>query len=85
MASSQLKEHFYRDTVMSLDSLSKQYDSLLETIAAKSIPSVNTLKTQGSDDLDFHNISVWCIKDALSEAFKAGFAIGQTTRPLSGL
>lgn len=85
MPSSQLREHFYQDTVITTDSLCKQYDSLLETIVKKSIPGVDTLKPQGSDGLDFHDIHVCCLKDALSEAFKAGFVIGQTTRPLSEL
>ena len=39
---------------------------------AKEILSVSTLKTQNSDDLDFHDISVWAIKDALRVAFIAG-------------
>lgn len=69
--------------VMTEKTLAEDYDSLLETIAIKHIPNLETLKTRKMDDLDFHDISVWCLKDALSAAFKAGFAIGQTTRLLS--
>lgn len=79
----QLREFLYQEASMTEKTLAEQYDSLLETIAVKNLPSVETLKTQNSDSLDFHDISVWCLKNALSEAFKAGFAIGQTTKPLS--
>lgn len=39
----------------------------IEKIAQK-ILNIKTLKTQNSDTLDFHNISVWDLK----EAYKAG-------------
>jgi Family of unknown function (DUF6900) len=31
-----------------------------------------TLQTQNRDDLDFHQVAVWNIREALSEAFHAG-------------
>ncbi len=37
---------------------------------------IDTLETQNSDSLDFHNISVWQIKSALENAFKTGFESG---------
>lgn len=33
---------------------------------------INTLKTQNSDVLDFHNVAVWSIDKALEAAFHAG-------------
>ena len=33
---------------------------------------IETLDTQNSDSLDFHDCSVWCIKEALEAAYEAG-------------
>jgi len=35
---------------------------------------IDTLKTQNSDTLDFHDLAVWQIKDMLEKAYKAGKA-----------
>jgi len=43
----------------------------IEKITQK-ILNIKTLKTQNSDEFDFHNISVWDLKEALKEAYKAG-------------
>ncbi len=43
---------------------------------AKSKLNINTLLTQHSDDLDFHNISVWQMREALLEAYKLGLTVG---------
>jgi hypothetical protein len=43
----------------------------LELIAKKEL-FIETLETQNSDSLDFHEISVWGIKAALEAAFNAG-------------
>ena len=45
--------------------------SLLEEIALKHF-FVQTLQTQNSDRLDFHDVSVWAIESALKAAFEAG-------------
>ncbi|WP_229747907.1 DUF6900 domain-containing protein [Marivita lacus] len=34
--------------------------------------SLETLETRNSDRLDFHDVAVWAIRDALEEAFEAG-------------
>ena len=39
---------------------------------AKNNLFIKTLETQNSDSLDFHDVSVWAIKKALEEAYKAG-------------
>ena len=49
--------------------------SLLEEIALKHF-FLQTLKTQNSDRLDFHDVSVWAIESALKAAFEAGVQAG---------
>jgi hypothetical protein len=39
-------------------------------------PPPETLETRKSDRLDFHDTAVWCIRDALEAAFKAGAELG---------
>lgn len=34
--------------------------------------SIPTLKTRKSDSLDFHEVSVWGLQEALKKAFEAG-------------
>jgi len=34
--------------------------------------TLETLETRNSDSLDFHDVAVWAIKDALQEAYEAG-------------
>ena len=48
-----------------------QIDTILTLIAQKHL-GIETLETRNSDSLDFHDTAVWCIKDALEVAFKAG-------------
>jgi hypothetical protein len=49
-------------------------DALLLEIATKHFHSIETLETQNSDRLDFHDVAVWAIRAALVEAYAAGFA-----------
>lgn len=49
--------------------------SLLEELALKHF-FVQTLKTQNSDRLDFHDVSVWAMESALKAAFEAGVQAG---------
>jgi hypothetical protein len=35
---------------------------------------IETLETQNSDRLDFHDVAVWAIRAALNEAYAAGVA-----------
>jgi hypothetical protein len=39
---------------------------------AQKLLNLETLETQHSDRLDFHDIAVWQIKEALEAAYKAG-------------
>ena len=52
-----------------------QIDTILTLIAQKHL-GVETLKTRNADSLDFHDTAVWCLKDALEAAFKAGVELG---------
>lgn len=52
-----------------------EIDSLLTLIAQKHL-GIDTLQTRHSDSLDFHDTAVWCIRDALEAAFKAGIEVG---------
>lgn len=47
-------------------------DQLLVEIAKKHL-NLETLETRNSDSLDFHDVAVWSLKDALQEAYEAGF------------
>lgn len=52
-----------------------QIDTILTLIAKKHL-GIETLETRKSDRLDFHDTAVWCIRDALEAAFKAGIELG---------
>ena len=52
-----------------------QIDTILTLIAKKHL-GIETLETRKSDRLDFHDTAVWCIRDALNAAFKAGAELG---------
>lgn len=43
----------------------------------KSTSSSTPWKTRKSDSLDFHDVSVWGVKEALIAAYQAGLAAGQ--------
>ena len=49
----------------------QQIDQLLTDIAKKHL-NIETLETRNSDSLDFHDVAVWSLKDALQEAYEAG-------------
>ncbi len=41
---------------------------------------VETLATRSSDRLDFHDVAVWSIREALSAAYDAGETAGRKAR-----
>lgn len=49
----------------------KALEKALEEIAQKRL-CIDTLEEQGSDGLDFHEVAVWSLKEALEEAYKLG-------------
>ena len=55
-----------------------QIDTILTLIAQKHL-GIETLQTRNSDSLDFHDTGVWCLKDALEAAFRAGVELGASS------
>jgi hypothetical protein len=53
-----------------------QLDTLLTQIAQQHL-RIETLETRKSDSLDFHDLAVWCLRDALEAAFNAGVEQGR--------
>ena len=53
----------------------KDLNKLLAQIAKEHL-FIETLETQHSDRLDFHDVAVWAIKSALEAAYAAGKATG---------
>jgi hypothetical protein len=51
-------------------------DDLFTLIAQRHL-NIETLETRKSDGLDFHDVAVWCLKDALEAAFEAGRKAGK--------
>ena len=49
---------------------------LLSLIAEKHL-RIETLETRNADGLDFHDVAVWSLKDALDAAFEAGRKAGK--------
>lgn len=50
---------------------SKVVHKKLEQIAQECL-YIETLETRRMDELDFHDCSVWCLKEALVRAYKLG-------------
>lgn len=49
----------------------KTLENLLQQIALDHL-FIDSLETRNSDQLDFHDVSVWAIKSALMAAYEAG-------------
>ena len=47
-------------------------DRMLEGVAKRAL-EIPTLKERGSDSLDFHEVSVWSLLEALRLAYAAGY------------
>jgi hypothetical protein len=60
----------------------KDLNKLLAKIAKEHL-FIETLETQHSDRLDFHDVAVWCIKSALEAAYAAGIEAGKNTSTTS--
>ena len=55
-----------------------QIQTILTLIANKHL-GIETLEPRNSDRLDFHDCAVWCIRDALEAAFRAGVEVGASS------
>ena len=51
-------------------------ETLLTQIAQQHL-GIETLQTRRSGSLDFHDVAVWCLRDALEAAFNAGVEQGR--------
>lgn len=60
----------------------KDLNKLLAQIAKEHM-FIETLETQHSDRLDFHDVAVWSIKSALEAAYAAGIEAGKNTSTTS--
>jgi len=60
----------------------KDLNKLLAQIAKEHL-FIETLETQHSDRLDFHDVAVWAIKSALEAAYAAGIAEAKNTSTTS--
>lgn len=59
--------------------MSKRHDQHKEqtvTRIAREVLDLETLDERRMDDLDFHELSVWQIRQALEQAYEAGRAAG---------
>ena len=52
---------------------------IIKEIASK-VFGLETLETRHQDSLDFHDISVWSIKEALEAAYEAGLQTGKEAK-----
>jgi len=59
--------------------MSNARDTILNTIAREAL-GLETLETRSRDSLDFHDLAVWCVKDALQRAYEAGRASARPTK-----
>jgi hypothetical protein len=46
---------------------------------ARDVLKIKTLDTRLSDSLDFHEVAVWSVRDALEQAFAAGIRAAEAT------
>lgn len=54
-------------------------EETLERIAREAL-NIETLKTRNSDSLDFHDVAVWRLKEALEAAYQAGLSAASSAR-----
>ena len=57
----------------------QQSTGLIERIAREHL-DIETLETRRSDELDFHEVAVWCIRAALEAAYEAGITAKENER-----
>lgn len=55
--------------------MSNTIDQIFTLIAQKHL-LIETLETRHSDRLDFHDVAVWNVREALEAALKAGVELG---------
>lgn len=66
----------YTTTIERGMKMNKKLEKQLEEIAKEQL-FIDTLETRMSDRLDFHDVSVWGVKEALKLAYELGKAEGE--------
>jgi len=61
--------------------MSSTRDNQLNTIAREAL-GLESLETRSRDSLDFHDLAVWCVKEALERAYEAGRASARPTKAI---
>jgi len=56
-----------------------EIELLFESIALDHL-FIETLQTRHRDSLDFHDVAIWCLRDALEAAFNAGIEQARKTK-----
>ncbi len=59
-------------------------DQILTEIAQQHL-GLDTLETRRADHLDFHEVAVWALRNALLAAYAAGMALGPSPLVDAGL
>lgn len=52
--------------------MKKDLEKKLEAIVKERYPDIETLGSRNSDSLDFHEISVWGLRELLGKAYELG-------------
>ena len=65
------------NSARSTNRATKKRDEAIEAIA-RNILEIETLAERKSDSLDFHEVSVWGLRDALLAAYELGLAVRWT-------
>jgi len=55
----------------------KLTDEELLQLARKAAPGIQTLENRHSDRLDFHEVAVWGLREAIEAAFELGLSRGK--------
>ena len=58
--------------------MEKRLQAELEEIVRERFPEITTLETRNSESLDFHEVTVWGLKETLIQAYELGVRDGQT-------
>lgn len=62
----------------------KYLNNILTKIVQDNIPGIETLEVRGRDSLDFHDVSIGCLRRALEDAFIVGMNYGKKTNCFGG-
>jgi len=58
--------------------MEKKLQVELEKIVRERFSEITTLETRNSESLDFHEVTVWGLKEILTKAYELGLRDGQT-------